>query len=88
MNCMKASDQTNSNVAYDEIAKVAYYLWEQAGRPDGRALEHWLEAEARMRAGCAGAMQMRTSPVPTEPTRSAQSHVARYGLVLRPGFLI
>jgi hypothetical protein len=30
---------------YDEIARVAYELWEQSGRIDGRDLEHWIEAE-------------------------------------------
>jgi hypothetical protein len=30
---------------YDEIAKVAYELWEQSGRIDGRDIENWLEAE-------------------------------------------
>jgi len=24
----------------------AYYIWEQQGRPEGLALEHWLEAQA------------------------------------------
>jgi hypothetical protein len=28
----------------------AYELWERAGRPEGRALEHWLQAESE----CAG----------------------------------
>ncbi len=35
--------------AAEEIAVRAYYLWEAAGRPEGRAIEHWLEAEARLR---------------------------------------
>jgi hypothetical protein len=30
---------------YDEIVKVAYELWEQSGRIDGRDIENWLEAE-------------------------------------------
>jgi len=30
---------------YDEIARVAYELWEQSGRIDGRDIENWLEAE-------------------------------------------
>ena len=32
---------------HDEAVKViAYRIWEEEGRPDGRALEHWLKAEA------------------------------------------
>jgi hypothetical protein len=27
----------------------AYYLWEEAGRPEGRAMELWLQAKARQR---------------------------------------
>ena len=25
------------------VREAAYYLWEAEGRPDGRALEHWLQ---------------------------------------------
>jgi Protein of unknown function (DUF2934) len=31
-----------------DIAERAYFIWEQAGRLDGRALEHWLQAEAEL----------------------------------------
>jgi hypothetical protein len=27
------------------IEKRAYYIWERAGRPEGRSLEHWKQAE-------------------------------------------
>ena len=27
------------------IRTLAYEIWEEEGRPEGRALEHWLEAE-------------------------------------------
>ncbi len=30
----------------EEIARRAYYLWEQVGRPEGRDGELWLQAEA------------------------------------------
>jgi hypothetical protein len=30
---------------HDEIVKVAYELWEQSGRIEGRDLDNWLEAE-------------------------------------------
>jgi len=33
----------------EETRLHAYYLWEQAGRPDGRDTELWLKAEARTR---------------------------------------
>jgi hypothetical protein len=30
---------------YEEIAKIAYELYEKSGRLDGRELDNWLEAE-------------------------------------------
>ena len=33
----------------DEISRRAYDLWEQAGRPDGRDTELWLQAEAQIK---------------------------------------
>ena len=33
---------------HDRIQRRAYALWEQEGRPDGRAAEHWLRAEAEV----------------------------------------
>jgi len=43
----------------EEIALCAYGIWEREGRPVGRDLEHWLQAEAILRrerqGGAAGA---------------------------------
>ncbi|MBI5683496.1 MAG: DUF2934 domain-containing protein [Verrucomicrobia bacterium] len=33
-----------------EIAALAYQIWEQEGRPQGRDLEHWAKAEAQLKA--------------------------------------
>lgn len=33
----------------DIISARAYTLWEQAGRPQGRDLEYWLQAEAQLK---------------------------------------
>ena len=30
------------------IREAAYYIWEHEGRPQGRALEHWLRAMAKI----------------------------------------
>jgi len=30
----------------EEVRLIAYRIWEEEGRPDGRDLEHWLKAEA------------------------------------------
>lgn len=29
----------------EEVKVIAYRLWEDEGRPEGRALDHWLKAE-------------------------------------------
>lgn len=29
------------------IASIAYHLWLEEGKPQGRDVEHWLEAERR-----------------------------------------
>ena len=48
-NMKKTMEQT---VTVDEanVSRVAYQLWENAGRPTGRDLEFWLAAEARVRS--------------------------------------
>jgi Protein of unknown function (DUF2934) len=33
---------------HERIKRRAYLLWEQEGRPEGRADEHWLRAEAEV----------------------------------------
>lgn len=37
-----------SGVDRDEVARRAYQLWEAGGRPAGRDLEFWLQAEAEL----------------------------------------
>jgi Protein of unknown function (DUF2934) len=34
--------------SHDEISECAYQIWEQEGRPLGRALDHWVEAELQL----------------------------------------
>lgn len=33
---------------HDDITRRAQEIWEEEGRPDGRAEEHWLRAEAEI----------------------------------------
>lgn len=44
--------QPRPEPTHDEIALCAMSIWEEEGRPQGRELEHWLLAEARLRQGC------------------------------------
>lgn len=42
-----------------EIRALAYHLWQEAGHPEGRDLDFWLEAELRF-----AAMPAATAPAP------------------------
>ena len=44
--------QPRPEPTHDDIALCAMSIWEEEGRPQGRELEHWLLAEARLRQGC------------------------------------
>jgi hypothetical protein len=63
--------QSKPNPSAQEIAVRAYQVWEAAGRPSGRAVEHWLAAEALLRDAVA----------PRPAVSRLPGH--RYGLVLR-----
>jgi hypothetical protein len=45
---------------YDPVQRAirerAHAIWEHAGRPEGRALDHWLQAEREIRADAETAM--------------------------------
>ncbi len=48
--------------AADRIREIAYQLWIEAGRPDGAADTHWIEAE-RIAATEAPAPKLKKAPV-------------------------
>jgi hypothetical protein len=41
--------QTLQPTTEEDIARLAYSLWEQRGRPDGSAEVDWFEAEQQLR---------------------------------------
>jgi hypothetical protein len=47
-------------VTREQIAMCAYYIWEAEGRPEGRAVDHWLQAELQLRVDRALDSQQRT----------------------------
>ena len=53
--------------SHDEIARRAYAIFEQQGRPEGREMEHWLEAEAQLTRGSQN--QDKTTTTASAPTR-------------------
>jgi hypothetical protein len=44
----KKFSKTVEQPTHDEIAARAYSIFEERGRPHGRDLEHWFEAEAQL----------------------------------------
>jgi len=75
---MKKSMEQTMAVDAASVSRVAYELWENAGRPVGRDLEFWLAAEARVRAsstqanGSAGAELTAVTPRETKPQRATR----------------
>jgi hypothetical protein len=45
---------TISSPTEEDVAALANQLWEQEGRPEGRAEEHWQRAQAQLRGESAG----------------------------------
>src|SRR5437773_2347017 len=45
---MQTSIRQNTTPSQEQVACVAYGLWEKAGRPSGRDLEFWLKAEQQI----------------------------------------
>jgi Protein of unknown function (DUF2934) len=45
---MSKSQKTYQEPTSEEIAACAYLIYEREGRPDGKATQHWLEAEAQL----------------------------------------
>jgi hypothetical protein len=51
----------------EEIAACAHRIYESEGRPQGKAMEHWLQAETQLiteRKAAAGTMPAITTPAP------------------------
>ena len=44
---MIAAQEARDGERERRIREEAYRLWEEAGRPEGRALEHWSEAKRK-----------------------------------------
>ena len=47
---MNKTTEPKLNADESMVSRVAYQLWEHAGRPAGRDLEFWLAAESKLRA--------------------------------------
>ncbi len=41
-----------NSLEHQAIETLAYYIYVAEGRPEGRALQHWLEAEMQFESEC------------------------------------
>ena len=39
-----------AGISDEAIRERAYHIWEREGRPDGRAYEHWVQAQIELAA--------------------------------------
>jgi hypothetical protein len=64
-----------------QIRARAYEIWEEEGRPHGRAKEHWAQAEREFRAGESSesveAGPAAARPRKTRPTRAAEPQATK-----------
>ena len=47
---VKPAEQNTANPSQEEIANLAYTLWQQRGCPEASADEDWIEAERELRS--------------------------------------
>jgi hypothetical protein len=47
---MSKSTKTYRKPTHDEIAAAAQHIYESEGRPQGKAMDHWLRAESQLTA--------------------------------------
>jgi hypothetical protein len=89
LNMRNTADANDSSQAWarldqDAIARRAYQLWEKAGCPTGRELEHWLRAEAELLTESSHSAPTKTTPeagpnleTPTAPELEGPPQVVR-----------
>jgi Protein of unknown function (DUF2934) len=68
---------------HEEIAACAQHLYEVEGRPEGKALDHWLRAEAQLIAERKAEAAAETAKAPQKASNSSawQTEPARPGLL-------
>jgi len=47
---MESAEAAKNNIDEAQISAAAYQMWDKAGRPSGRDMDFWLEAETQVRA--------------------------------------
>ena len=69
------SNDQNHESRHSSTVQLAYHLWEQAGRPDGRDLEFWTRAEEKMAASGWHAPHTPAEPADPHPSDEDRSNV-------------
>ncbi len=56
----------------EEMQIIAYHLWEEEGRPEGKDIDHWLRAEqiVRNRIGERSALKQQQTPAKPQTRQS------------------
>ncbi|PUB17160.1 DUF2934 domain-containing protein [Yoonia sediminilitoris] len=61
-----------------QIREAAYFIWREAGQPEGRDTEHWLKAiDALKAAGAKGKTAKKTAAKPTTAKKAAAKTAAK-----------
>jgi hypothetical protein len=72
----KANPMKNNKPTHEEISARAFQIFVERGCPEGRDLEHWLEAEAQLCAEAQPKAQQETAIPPTAKAPKAASRQA------------
>jgi hypothetical protein len=62
---MKTQSPVTPEEKETQVAALAYAIWEDAGRPDGKSVEHWFRAKKQVEQDYARAEQVRNQLPPS-----------------------
>ena len=68
---MSKSAKTYQAPTHDEIAACARRIYEIEGRPEGKAMEHWLQAEAQLVAERKAQAGVQSAKSPAKPLNAS-----------------
>jgi len=72
------SEQPILQPTSEQIARTAYLMWEREGRPQGRDVTHWLQAELQLKAsGIRDGKAVRRSGATARTVASKRARAAR-----------
>jgi Protein of unknown function (DUF2934) len=61
------------------VRERAYAIWEQNGRPEGRSLAHWWQAEAEIGAEAEAVVLDKRKPIKSRRTRAINTSLHQPG---------